>query len=251
MSGFGGRNSDNPVPQPPEAQQQEVRARGRILHLTAAVLGAFAAVYVAFMMPLPVIIDGNTVISTLAAVSGFGAVAISFLPTLLAIMPLAISAEGRQSIAVANAGVVTVLAVLVGLELGLFYAPAALMMWLAVIVPWRYRRGIASAQYIQWRVFGAIVVALPAALILTSLASGTFETNVQSVLIGVGLAVLGVLFGFGSRVTYYLVVLVGLAALVLTMLYPGMIAAAVWWIGGLYIAVGMTAISAQPHLSRR
>lgn len=239
------------APERTEHEKFEARQRGVLLHGTAAALALFAGVYVAFLMPLPVLIDGDAVIATLAAVGGFGAVLISFLPALLALMPLAVAEQTRQTLAVANAGVVTVLAVLVGLELGLYFAAAALMLWLTVVVPWRYRRGIASGQYVQWRIFGALVVALPAALILTSLASGTFETNVPSVLIGVGLAVLGVLFGFGSRVTYYIVVAVGIAALVLTMVYPGLIAAAVWWIGGLYIAVGMTAISAQPNFFRR
>lgn len=172
-------------------------------------------------------------------------------PVGLAILPLLLPSVARMPVAVANAVIAALFAVIGGFGLGAFYAPLALMMWAAVVVPWRIRHGLDLARSPLWRIFGGVLVAAPALLAVSGQFTGTVQLGAPGAA-GVVLALLlAALFAVGWRGAYLLIAAFGLVLLVLAMLDPGPLVLLVWWIGGAYLAIGLTAVATlRPRPSR-
>lgn len=167
----------------------------------------------------------------------------ALLPVVLAILPLLLPNGTRMPVVVANAVVVALLAVIGGFGFGAFYAPLALMMWAAVVVPWRIRHGLDLARSPLWRIFGGVLVAAPALLAASGQFTGTVQLGVPGAAAVVLALLLAVLFAVGWRGAYLLIAAFGLILLVLAMPDPGPLVLLVWWIGGAYLAIGLTAVA--------
>jgi len=91
------------------------------------------------------------------------------------------------------------------------------------------------------------------ALVVGGALVGSWDLELDSVLYTVAVAALGVLMALGKPWAGVILALVGVAALVSSALYPGMLTSAVWWAGGLFIALGASQalMHARPRTSAR
>jgi MFS family permease len=225
----------------------------RMLHVAAVLVGVLAGAFVAFLLPsyagTSVSEQGGdvgveiaeTTVRTLAQEYGPGAAALAMLPAVLALLPLVLPRGLRVPVALANAVLVTGFSIVSGFTVGVFYAPLALIMWVAVIVPWRMTRGLDLATAPIWRVLGAVLIALPALLRAASGLSGATHFGPLAWATFIGTLLLAALFAAGVRVAALVTAVIGLAIMVLTMFTQGMLLVATWWAGGLYLALGLSA----------
>lgn len=233
----------------PATPPTDTRRGSVMLHGAAVVVGVLTACFVAFVAPVFIpMVRGyarytTEAAPTLVANYGLGIALLAFIPALLAVLPLVLPQRVRMPVAVANAVVVAILAVLSFAVVGMFYVPLAALMWAAVVVPWRVANGLDLAKSPLWRVFGAVLVAAPGLLLISGLLTATAILAPGVVLIVAATIVLALLFALGVRVAYYLIAALGFAVMVLAMLSPGLLTMAFWWAGGLYLAVGLSAVA--------
>lgn len=175
--------------------------------------------------------------------AGPGLEVLAFVPALLAVLPLILPRRARMPVAVANAAAVAILAAISYASFGLLYVPLAVLMWAAVVVPWRVAHGLDLVRSPLWRVFGALLLALPGLLLLGGMLSGSLGFAVPSLFVALATVLLAVLFALGVRIAYALVAAVGLVVMVLAMLQVGLLALGVWWAGGAWLAIGLSALA--------
>ncbi|MFC5337849.1 HAAS signaling domain-containing protein [Leucobacter denitrificans] len=184
--------------------------------------------------------DSEIVYSTLSESYGPGFMLLAFAPALLALLPLVLPATWRTAVSLANAVVVTGFALLGILTVGSFYMPVAMLMWAAVIVPWRMQRGLRLAEAPIWRAVGAVVVVAPALLLGAGALSGSVELDLVAWLVMLCALVLAVLFAVGVRVSALIIASIGGAIMVLSMFSPGLLVLGTWIVGGLYFVLGLS-----------
>ncbi|GIJ27450.1 hypothetical protein Vqi01_26120 [Micromonospora qiuiae] len=215
---------------------------GRTLRAVAVAVGVLAAVCVSFLLPfaaLPLDLaqvgpDGQSIVQRY----GPGFALLTLLPALIAAAPFALPARARRVAGTVGAVVLTAFTFVSG-EIGLYYFPLVLLLWAAVIVPSAARRGIGRVAVRAWHLVAAAFVALPAILVGSSIATGTVGVDwVGVALWGVGPLVLGVLCGYGLRAGYAVTALAGALVMILSMVQPGLLFAAFWLFGGLYLTIG-------------
>lgn len=154
-------------------------------------------------------------------------------------------------VAVANAGTVAVLAAVTFTQIGMFYVPLAVLMWAAVVVPWRFAHGLDLARSPLWRIFGGVLIGLPGLLLISGQLTGAILLQGPSFLIPVVSIALGVLFGFGLRASYFTIAALGFAVMVLVMIDLGLLTLAIWWAGGAYLVIGLTAVATLRPLAAK
>lgn len=166
-------------------------------------------------------------------------------PVALVALPLVLPAPLRGPGALANAIIVSVLMMLGGFHPGLvFLAPLALLLWAVVCVPWRLSRSTGSRERRVWGLLGAVAIALPAAVVVTSAMSGTVSLTVVAWLFVVAVLLAAAGYAAGFRVASVAVLAFGLVIMGATYVSPGMLIVATWWIGGLYASLGAIQIAA-------
>lgn len=223
----------------------------RALHLATVFIGLLAGAFMSFILRSFVTesatsssdgssTGGETVSQTLAESLGAGFVLLAFVPALLALLPLVLPAGWRRPVALANAVVMTGFSLLGILTIGGFYLPVAVLMWSAVIVPWRVGRGLRLAQAPIWRAAGAVVIAAPVLLLGAGALSGSLILDPPAWFIMFGALVLAVLFAIGLRITALVTAVAGVALMVFSMFDPGLITLGIWVAGGLYAALGIS-----------
>lgn len=225
-----------------------------VMHGAAVVVGVLTAVFVVFVLPLftehsvssdstGLVFEQNST-ATLAERFGFGAALLALIPTGLAVLPLLLPRAARPSVAIANAILMTLFSVVSGFTVGGFYVPMAVLMWAAVFVPWRVRNRRGSAGNRTLRIIGGIVIALPVLLVLSGRLSGAILGGWPLVFGAVLVVSLGVLFALGFRLAYLAVALLGAVIMVLGLLDAGFLMLALWWFGGVWLALGLSAVVA-------
>lgn len=237
---------------PPDARRSSV-----LLHGATVAVGVLTGSFVAFALPnsaQPYLIaemirnsmPGDPPLplqQTLLAQYGPGMALLAFMPALLAVLPLVLPQKARMPVAVANAVAVGVFAAISFNSIGIFYVPLAVLMWAAVVVPWRVAHGLDIARSPLWRIFGAVLLALPGMLLMGGMITETILPEMSAVLTVAAILVLSVLFAFGLRAAFYLIAAIGFAVMALAMLSPGLLAIAFWWSGGAYLAIGLSAVA--------
>lgn len=237
----------------PSVQPATLRQTG-LLHLVAVGVALLACVYAAFLSTA-LFSTGTTMnsdgtetafeeSSNFVEIYGIGGLLLLFLPALLALLPLILPPSWRTSVAIANAVLITGFAALGIFTIGGFYAPLAVMMWAAVIVPWRMSKRLQLVNSPYWRIFGSALIALPAFLLASGGLSGSLRLDPVTV-VGTGVVIfLAILFAVGVRASALAVAILGLAGMVLAMAEGGMMAFSFWWFGGLFLAAGISAFVA-------
>ncbi|MBN9612190.1 MAG: hypothetical protein J0H64_01765 [Actinobacteria bacterium] len=247
-----------------------------VMHWANVLLGAVTGVFVAFLLPmfasssetseawsgsatesgsgsgssdLGTITETTT--QTLIQQAGPGAAVLALIPALLAILPLVLPRAARLPVAIGNAVVVTLLCFVAGFTIGMFYVPLAVTMWATVVVAARpARRGAPGRAALGLRLLGSLFVAAPGLLILAGTLTGTVVLDWASLAVAVLCLGLAVLFALAVRWAYLVMAAVGAFVLVMTVLDPGFLMLATWWIGGVYLAIGLAAFVSPPRTGR-
>lgn len=175
-----------------------------------------------------------------------GGTALLFVPAVLATLPLVLPERLRVPVALANAGVITGAAFLTGFGVSTTFAPLALLLWVAAVVPWRVSKGLDLSRSPIWRVVVAVVVAAPALLTVSGILTGSFGVGPVGVAAIVGILLLALGFAVGIRTTAPVIAGLGLALMLTAFLELGMLFLGVWWAGGLYLGIGLGSLAAWP-----
>lgn len=239
---------------PPRDSGDEDRAiaAARILSIAAVALAIVTAVFVSFLLPAFTTADGEGNMSTLTLFqsAGPGIALLTLAPAALAVIPLVVPPRVRTGTTLAVAVVMTVFSVISGFTIGGFYAPLALLLWAATIVPWRVRRGLDLGREILWRSVAAVALLLPVLLIVPGIASGVIEVS-PGVLGVVGLGIACAVLAFvGRRLGLLIVATVGGLVMLLAMVSGGMLVLLLWFGGGAYLALGLAAFAATGRRGR-
>lgn len=201
----------------------------RILLWLATAVGVFAAMFVSFWQP----VNSLQVPNTQFEAHGFGIVLLSLTPALIAPLPNFASARARTLFTAAVAIMLSVVSFV--FPEGWAFAPTAWLAWAALVVPVIARNGPPA---VGWRITGGALALLPMAFGIGGALVGSWDLSLETVLYTVAIAALGVLMALGKPWAGVVLALVGVAALVSSALYPGMLTSAVWWAGGLFITLG-------------
>jgi hypothetical protein len=226
----------------PDGALDHAARAGRNLRAVAVALGVLTAVCVSFLLrsaalPLDLTQAGPDEQSIVQRY-GPGLAMLTLLPALIAAAPFALPARARGAAGVVGTVVLTALT-FVGGEIGLYYFPLVLLLWVAMIVPLAMRRGIGRVAVRLWRLAAAAFVALPGLLAAASAATGKVGLHwVGVALFVVGPLVLGVLCARGVRAAYAVTALAGALIMILAMIERGFLFAAFWLFGGLYLMIG-------------
>lgn len=215
---------------------------GRTLRSIAVALGVLTAVCVSFLLPSAALPSDLTQAGpdeqSIMQRFGPGFALLTLLPALIAAAPLVLPARLRAKAGLAGAGGLTVLAC-VGGEIGLYYVPLVLVLWAATVVPWVMRRNPGRVAVRSWRLAATAVVMLPALLLAVSAATGSVGVEWLGVVLWiVGPLVVGALCAYGLRAGYALTALAGALVMVFAMVDRGLLFAAFWLFGGLYVMIG-------------
>lgn len=175
-----------------------------------------------------------------------GGTALLFVPAVLATLPLVLPERLRVPVALANAGVTTGAAFLTGFGVSTTFAPLALLLWVAAVVPWRVSKGLDLSRAPIWRVVVAVVVAAPALLTVSGILTGSFGVGPVGVAAIVGILLVALGFAVGIRTTAPVIAGLGLALMLTAFLELGMLFLGVWWAGGLYLGIGLGSLAAWP-----
>jgi uncharacterized membrane protein len=201
----------------------------RILLWLATGVAVFAAMFVSFWYPDESLPMANTQFE----VHGFGIVLLCLAPALFAALPNFATPRARTVFTAAVAIMLSVVSFT--FPDGWAFAPTAWLAWAALVVPVIARNGPPAAG---WRIAGGVLAVLPMALVVSGAVAGSWDLNVESVAYTVVVAALGVLMALGKPWAGVILAMVGVAALVSSALYPGMLTSGVWWAGGLFITLG-------------
>lgn len=201
----------------------------RVLLWLATGVAVFTAMFVSFWRPD----DSLPMPNTQFEVHGFGIVLLSLVPALIVALPNFASLRARPVFTAA----VAIMSSVVSFTFpdGWAFAPTAWLAWAALVVPVIARYGPPSTG---WRIAGGVVAFLPMALGVGGALVGSWGLTLESVLYTTAIAALGVLMALGKSWAGIILAVVGVAALVSSALYPGMLTSGVWWAGGLFITLG-------------
>ena len=221
----------------PEEHEADETSGARLLHVTAVVVAVLGGVM-------------NVWLETAARDLSLGVAVLLFIPAVLSALPLVLPAHLRVPVGLANAVVVTAFVVLTIGGVGAFFAPLALQLWVAVIVPWRVSKGLDLSQGLMLRILGAVTVALPALLLIAGMTSGSLGWSLATAAIVAVLIALALGFALGLRFTAWVVAALGVALLIAAFFDPGMLMLGVWWVGGYYLSFGVGSAVAWTHAAR-
>lgn len=225
----------DPTAAEPTAAEREVRRAAVGLHAGATAVASLAGA--TFFYATTIL--GAAVLPTALA---------ALVPVLLAALPLLVPERWRVPIAIANAVIVlaaTVLGMLQPAQLGplptlaLLCAPVAWLMWGAVVVPWEMARGMRIRRSLWRRIVGGLCLAVPAALMLLGFSSGTLLASPEAYWVVAAIFALALAFALGSLAASILAGVAGLAVLVWTGFEASMLFIAFWYVGGLFVTVGL------------
>lgn len=201
----------------------------RILLWLATAVGVFAAMFVSFWWP-----EGSLQVpNTQFQAHGFGIVLLNLAPAVVAALPNFATARARTVFTAAAAIMLSVMSFM--FSDGWAFAPTAWLAWAALVVPVIARNGPPATG---WRIAGGALAVLPMVLGIGGALVGSWGLELGYVLYTVVVAALGVLMALGKPWAGVVLALVGVAALVSSALYPGMLTSGVWWAGGLFITLG-------------
>lgn len=167
-----------------------------------------------------------------------GGVMVFATPAVIGALPIVLPHKWMAMTALAMA-IISSVTVVAGLftsgNLVMLTALAAVL-WALVIAPAAVRsRGSAR---VALRIVGGILVGAPG---LGAFGSAV-DITLWGALIGVAVIALGVLVACGLRFSYWLVLALGVVVAIWSLFDAGMLMWAFWTIGGLWIALGLTAI---------
>lgn len=223
----------------------------QVLSAAAVLVAVLAAVFVVFILPafavssMTIGSEGaaqleNNATRTIWQEYGVVAAIVALVPIAIAALPFVVPERLWRWVTLASAIVVTLGSFFSGITLGMFYAPLAVMLWAVALAPRRMEQGFGFANVTFWRIVAAIFVALPGFYLAVQTSSGAVTLSPLLTAVLGSTIVLGVALAFGLRLAALFVAAIGLAALVLTVLAPVGFMLATWWIGGLYLALGLT-----------
>jgi hypothetical protein len=198
-----------------------------LLGLTTGV-AVFAAMFASFWRP-----DRSVEVGSQFEVHGFGVVLLFLIPAAIATAPLFATPRARTLFTTAVAVLLTALSFF--FPEGWIFAPVALLAWAALGAPVIARHGRPAAG---WRIAAGALTAVPGAGGLAGVVGGSWELTIESLLVTLASFSVGVLIALGMSWAGIVLALGGAVLLVDSALNPGMLTLAVWWAGGLFIALG-------------
>ncbi|GHD45150.1 DUF1700 domain-containing protein [Mycetocola manganoxydans] len=245
----------------PSRQDNPADRASRMLHRAAVILAVVTAVFVAFILPSYATEEGgvssDSTGSTLQTATGLfeqyglGVALLPLVPALLALLPL-LSGSLRLPVSWLGAVLVTGFSIVAGLSIGGFFVPLALLMWTAVLVPLWIRRGASPVVGRSWRIVGALLMVAPALLGIGGALTGTFLDPGAPFWIVTILAIgVSVLFALRVRFIDVTVGVLGVAIMGLAVFDAGLLVLAVWWGGGLWLVIGLSAVAARRSTAGR
>ncbi|WEG09269.1 DUF1700 domain-containing protein [Microbacterium horticulturae] len=210
-----------------------------VLTVAAIVVAVVTAVFVAFLLPSYTVADGtgDETAETLAAYAGFAAALVTLVPALVVTVPLVVPRRARGGTSLAVAIVLTLMAVVGGFTIGGFAVPIAMLAWAAVVVPRGARRG---GFGVVSHIVGAMLVVSPFAVLTRGILTGTVGLSAWGIVVVVVITAVAVLIGFGVRAAGWLLLVIGAAVMIATLVFPSMLAVALWAMGGLYVTIGLS-----------
>ena len=234
------------------AAQAHVRKLTRArtgLTVAAATIGLLTAVLSTFMLSSPAAGGTGPADPSSAQRAGLGLAAITLLPVLVAAVPLLLPIRHRAAGTTVSAVIVT-LACFVNLllpavvSLQMFWLPEAMLLWAAVIVPWRMRRRGGRPANPAWRIAGAVVIAAPTVPSVVFLLAGSESPDGRTLAtLGVSL-VLAVLYALGVRMAQLALAVAAVVMLVSGVVQSGFLGPVLWLSTGLWITLGLGAFAA-------
>ena len=234
----------------PSTPPPDSRRATRILQTATLLVAVLTGILVAFLVPIagrlfgqPGTSVGDLNYDTLIGYHGAWGALLAFAPALLALLPLVLPQPARMPSAVVSATAVAILAALSFTLIGYLFVPLVVCMWSAVVVPWRVAHGLDVSASPLWRIFGGVLIALPGLLLFSGFVTGAFLLTLEPILVAVAVLVVGALFAAGVRATFYLTAALGLATMIFALFDGGLSRAPIWWAGGAWLAIGLSAIA--------
>ncbi|WP_054684018.1 DUF1700 domain-containing protein [Microbacterium sp. No. 7] len=222
----------------------------RLLMIAALVVAVATAVYVSFLLPAFVTVtDTSPSVGTVFGSYGAGAALLTLVPAVATALVLWAPRRLRRPFLVVLAIVMTVVSLISGFTIGGFFLPHTLLLWAAVIVPPVLERGLTARGSLAWRIAGAVVLASPALLAVSALASGAVVFTPGALIAPLVAIACAVLLFWKRRWASLAVAAVGASLMLVAAVDGRLLVLLFWLVGGVYPTVGLTAFVAH-HLKR-
>jgi hypothetical protein len=214
----------------------------RILLLTATAVAVLTATVLSFGLRLGSRNTGLEGGVTQVESIGLALVLLTIVPVIVAVLPLILPMRMRARLVLTGAIGGTVLSVLASPFLGALYLPLVFLLWAAVIVPWLRYRGNGRGTQVAWRIAFSIAMVVPPAFYGANLMWHSYEVT-WATWAGVLLSLLLVaLAAAGVRAGYLVAAALGGGMMIYAVVTYGMLFNETWLVGGLYLAIGLSAI---------
>lgn len=215
------------------------------LSRAALALSVLTAVVVAVLFPVYQGVtessDGTSteVTRTLIESMGLAASLVTLVPAVLLALPLVVSRRLATGFRFGAALALTAFCVLGALTIGLFFVPVLGLAWAAVLAPGVVMTGPSGRR--PWRIVAGLLVALPVVLLGLYIVFGTFGSTVGAAAVMLAAVVVAIAVGAGRGWAYLITAAGGLVLLVMAVVWGGMLMLGVWWVGGLWLDIGLAA----------
>lgn len=235
----------------PSAAESHTRKLNRVrtgLSLAATLTGLLTAVLTSFLLPGSGNVGSGPGVQPPGQGAGLLLAAITLVPALVAAVPLLLPIRHRGAATIATALIVTGASFIAMLapavaSLTLIWLPEAILLWAAVIVPWRLRRRGGRPAHPAWRIVGALVIGAPGVLGLLNLLDGpSFHIGRTFATVGVSL-VLAVLYALGVRLAQLAIAVAAVVMLVSEVAQTGQLGPVSWLSSGLWLTLGLGAFA--------
>ena len=166
----------------------------------------------------------------------------ALIPVAIAAVPMALSDPAKQTAGWVAAVALTLFCIFSGFSIGAFYAPAALMLWAAMVVPFFLTKRRGSGRFSLGRVIGGTLVILPVIAVLFGVLAGSVWVGLGFWFAAVLVVVLGVLFALGTNYTSQILLMLGAAFMIFSAFDEGVVTVGIWWTAGIWLVVGLVGV---------
>lgn len=222
------------------------RSVGNTLIGAAVALAVFTAVIVSFFLrnaegqhPESTSTTERT-LSSMVDLYGPGVAVLTLLPAVMIALVLLTSLRIRRWATLASAAVMIFVVFYNPWDAGLYFVPVMVVMWFAVYLSFTKEIQAGKAESIVGRILGAVLVIIPVLVFAGALFNEDIGSQIIPALIWM-VACLVIVTGIllNRRLAYWAVTAYGALVLVVAAFDAGMLLAALWLGGGLYVAFGL------------
>ncbi len=237
-----------------ESPETRLAQRGQnMLLLVSILLALLTWIYLCFVDRTGLVSEAAGAESLTASQLGaWSDIALISIPLVLTLVPFIGPKQWRPMLALVGAAGAAIVAMLLALNgVGWFYIPAIAGLVAAYFTPLvtsGQRPGLARTN---WNLVGALLVALPAIVLVGAMAAGTFAWRPVPAGIAIGCVALAAVCARGTRWVWAVVGLLGLAAMVFAAFDGTSLLMAFWVLGGIWVVTSLTALVGSARVVRR